>query len=38
VLLPGYVMHDRLWRPAMVGIAKSEQKPPPDTPRIDEVV
>jgi molecular chaperone GrpE len=37
VLQPGYVMHDRLLRPAMVGVAKSQQ-PPIDTPRIDEVV
>ncbi len=38
VLQPGYVMHDRLLRPAMVGVAKGESKPPPDTPRVDEVV
>jgi molecular chaperone GrpE len=37
VLQPGYVMHDRLLRPAMVAVAKSQQ-PPLDTPRIDEVV
>jgi molecular chaperone GrpE len=37
VLQPGYVMHDRLLRPAMVGVAKSQQ-PPSDMPRIDEVV
>jgi molecular chaperone GrpE len=37
VLQPGYVMHERLLRPAMVGVAKAQQ-PPPDTPRIDEVV
>jgi molecular chaperone GrpE len=37
VLQPGYVMHDRLLRPAMVGVAKSQQ-PPLDIPRIDEVV
>ena len=37
VLQPGYVMHDRLLRPAMVGVAKSEP-PPPDTPRVDEVM
>jgi molecular chaperone GrpE len=37
VLQPGYVMHDRLLRPAMVGVAKSQQ-PPLDLPRIDEVV
>jgi molecular chaperone GrpE len=38
VLQPGYVMHDRLLRPAMVGVAKGGQKPPSDAPRIDEVV
>lgn len=38
VLQPGYVMHDRLLRPAMVGVAKGEGKPPADMPRIDEVV
>ncbi len=27
VLQPGYVMHDRLLRPAMVGVAKGEGKP-----------
>jgi molecular chaperone GrpE len=37
VLQPGYVMQDRLLRPAMVGVAKSQQ-PPVDAPRIDEVV
>jgi molecular chaperone GrpE len=37
VLQPGYVMHDRLLRPAMVGVAKSQQ-PPAASPRIDEVV
>jgi molecular chaperone GrpE len=36
VLQPGYVMHDRLLRPAMVGVAKGER--PQDAPRIDEVV
>jgi molecular chaperone GrpE len=36
VLQPGYVMHDRLLRPAMVGVAKGQ--PPADTPHIDEVV
>jgi hypothetical protein len=30
-------MSDRLLRPAMVGVAKSQQ-PPVDSPRIDEVV
>jgi molecular chaperone GrpE len=38
VLQPGYVMHDRLLRPAMVGVAKAEGRPPADGPRIDEVV
>jgi molecular chaperone GrpE len=37
VLQPGYVMHDRLLRPAMVGVAKSQQSPAAP-PRIDEVV
>jgi molecular chaperone GrpE len=37
VLQPGYVMHDRLLRPALVGVAKAA-KPPADTPRFDEVV
>jgi molecular chaperone GrpE len=36
VLQPGYVMHDRLLRPALVGVAKGER--PADAPRIDEVV
>ncbi|HWI26611.1 MAG TPA: nucleotide exchange factor GrpE [Stellaceae bacterium] len=38
VLQPGYVMHDRLLRPAMVGVAKGEAKPAADGPHIDEVV
>jgi molecular chaperone GrpE len=37
VLQPGYVMHDRLLRPALVGVAKGESTPPP-SPRFDEVV
>jgi molecular chaperone GrpE len=37
VLQPGYVMHDRLLRPALVGVAKAA-KPPGETPRVDEVV
>lgn len=37
VLQPGYVMHDRLLRPAMVGVAKGEGKPP-ETQRVDTVV
>ena len=28
VLQPGYVLHDRLLRPAMVGVAKGGEKPP----------
>ncbi|HEV2336187.1 MAG TPA: nucleotide exchange factor GrpE [Stellaceae bacterium] len=28
VLQPGYVLHDRLLRPAMVGVAKAAPKPP----------
>jgi molecular chaperone GrpE len=35
VLQPGYVMHDRLLRPALVGVAKGESAP---SPRFDEVV
>jgi molecular chaperone GrpE len=38
VLQPGYVMHDRLLRPALVGVAKGESAPPPSSPRFDEVV
>jgi len=39
VLQPGYVLHDRLLRPAMVGVAKGEPKPPePPKDRFDEVV
>jgi molecular chaperone GrpE len=37
VLQPGYVMHDRLLRPALVGVAKGESSPP-QSPRFDEVV
>jgi molecular chaperone GrpE len=36
VLQPGYVMQDRLLRPAMVGVAKGERRA--DGPRLDEVV
>jgi molecular chaperone GrpE len=35
VLQPGYVMHDRLLRPAMVGVAKGA---PSDAQRVDQVV
>jgi molecular chaperone GrpE len=38
VLQPGYVMHDRLLRPALVGVAKGESASPRPSPRIDEVV
>ncbi len=39
VLQPGYVMHDRLLRPAMVGVAKGEAKPaPPEPQHFDTVV
>ena len=38
VLQPGYVMHDRLLRPAMVGVAKGESRPPAGAPHVDEVV
>jgi molecular chaperone GrpE len=34
VLQNGYVMHDRLLRPALVGVAKAEARPP-ETPRVD---
>jgi molecular chaperone GrpE len=37
VLQPGYVMHDRLLRPAMVAVAKGEAKPP-ETPHVEVVV
>jgi molecular chaperone GrpE len=36
VLQPGYLIHDRLLRPAMVGVAKGA--PAPEARRIDEVV
>lgn len=36
VLQPGYAMHDRLLRPAMVGVAKGER--PADGGTLDEVV
>jgi len=36
VLQPGYAMHDRLLRPAMVGVAKGERPPADGT--VDEVV
>ena len=29
VLQPGYLLHDRLLRPAMVGVAKGDSAPPP---------
>ena len=30
LLQPGYVMHDRLLRPAMVAVAKGHSESPPD--------
>jgi molecular chaperone GrpE len=36
VLQPGYQMHDRLLRPALVGVAKGEAQPK-DRPRVDTV-
>jgi molecular chaperone GrpE len=39
VLQPGYVLHDRLLRPAMVGVAKGDAKPQePPGERFDQVV
>jgi len=35
VLQPGYLIHDRLLRPAMVGVAKASGEP---RPQVDEVV
>ena len=32
VLQAGYVMHDRLLRPALVGVAKGDPKPANDAP------
>jgi molecular chaperone GrpE len=37
VLQPGYVLHDRLLRPAMVGVAKGESRRPDGTERVDTV-
>jgi molecular chaperone GrpE len=37
VLQAGYQMHDRLLRPALVGVAKGEAPPPKDIPHIDTV-
>jgi molecular chaperone GrpE len=37
VLQTGYQMHDRLLRPALVGVAKAEARPK-DIPRVDTVV
>ncbi|GAB4258816.1 MAG: nucleotide exchange factor GrpE [Methylomicrobium sp.] len=36
VFQKGYILNGRLLRPAMVVVAKSEDKPPQDTPKIDE--
>jgi molecular chaperone GrpE len=38
VLQPGYVMHDRLLRPAMVGVAKASARPDEPPERVDTVV
>ncbi len=38
VLAPGYVLHDRLLRPAMVGVAKAAPGGAPEPRRVDEVV
>ena len=35
VLQPGYMMHDRLLRPAMVGVAKDPPKEGEETPHLD---
>ena len=32
ILLPGYAYHERLLRPALVGVAKSHAAPTPDRP------
>ena len=37
VLQAGYQIHDRLLRPALVGVAKAEAPPPKDIPRVDTV-
>ncbi len=37
VLQTGYQMHDRLLRPALVGVAKADSQPK-DAPRVDQVV
>ena len=37
VLQAGYQMHDRLLRPALVGVAKTEAPPPKDIPHIDTI-
>ncbi|MDO9240223.1 MAG: nucleotide exchange factor GrpE, partial [Methylicorpusculum sp.] len=36
VFQKGYVLNGRLLRPAMVVVAKAEEKPPENTPKIDE--
>ena len=37
VLQPGYVLHDRLLRPAMVGVAKAGAERPKPPCRVDQV-
>lgn len=36
VMQPGYVLHDRLLRPAMVGVAKGQPSDQPPVERVDE--
>lgn len=38
VLQPGYMLHDRLLRPAMVGVAKADSNPSDPPQRIDTIV
>lgn len=35
VMQPGYILHDRLLRPALVGVSKSTGAPPQDAAKID---
>ncbi len=38
VLQPGYMLHDRLLRPAMVGVAKADSNPSDPPQRVDTIV
>lgn len=38
LLQPGYLLHDRLLRPAMVAVAKAPPEPPADEERVDTTV